>query len=403
MKIPIRRRSIAEKTDLVRSQGGRVLAPGIEIIKDYFNVDYYGTISIGTPPQDFQVIFDTGSSNLWVPSVSCVDCPTSQYNHDLSSTYQPDVAPFEIVYGSGNVTGRFSIDTISLADGLKVSNQRFGEATFVTAAGTTAGSSVSYMLGPNVDGLLGLAFPSISFDGAPSVFENAVQQGLVEQPIFSMYLGDYAPGEITFGGYDPSKFEGNLTFFDIEASGFWQIVLDEITVEDVGYFQGPLQAIVDSGTSLLTGPSSQVDQIASAIGASSDPSSFSGYVIDCGAQLPDHIFTIGGINYTVPGSSLVFPVGQNYCALAISGSDLPHLGQLWILGDVFMREYYTVFNYGDRTIGFAKAVRGSRTGEIATLPPSGEATGQPSSATNPESVTVFAMVCILLAIAIGGL
>jgi hypothetical protein len=381
----------------------RALAQGIEIIKDYYNVDYYGTISIGTPPQNFQVIFDTGSSNLWVPSVACTDCPTAQYNHDLSSTYQPDGAPLDLQYGGGNVTGLFSIDTISLADGLQVSNQRFGEATFVKAADSTGGSSGGYyMLGPNVDGLLGLAFPSISFDGTPTVFENAVQQGAIQQPIFSMYLGDNAPGEITFGGYDPNKFEGNLTFVDVEASGFWQIVVDEITVTDVGYFQGPIQAIVDSGTSLLVGPSSEVDQIANAIGASPDPNSLSGYAINCGAQLPDLVFTIGGMNYTVPGSSLVFPVGQNICSLAMSGSDLPDLGQLWILGDVFMREYYTVFDYGGMKVGFAKAVRGSSPGERVTLPPSGEATGQPSGANDRESFTALVVVVgILTAIATG--
>jgi hypothetical protein len=88
-----------------------------ESIKDYANAQYYGSISIGTPPQSFEVIFDTGSSNLWVPKVGCTHCgnpffgtPKSKYDHVASTSYKADGTDFEIMYGSGSVTGYFSED-----------------------------------------------------------------------------------------------------------------------------------------------------------------------------------------------------------------------------------------------------------------------------------------------------
>ena len=94
-----------------------------ESIKDYANAQYYGSISIGSPPQSFEVIFDTGSSNLWVPKVGCTHCgnpyfgtPKAKYDHIKSTSYQADGKDFEIMYGSGSVSGYFSED-----DGMRIS------------------------------------------------------------------------------------------------------------------------------------------------------------------------------------------------------------------------------------------------------------------------------------------
>jgi len=325
-----------------------------ESIKDYANAQYYGTISIGTPPQSFRVIFDTGSSNLWVPKVGCKHCGLpligrkNKYDHQTSSTYMEDGADFEIMYGSGSVSGFFSKESVTVADDIVIEGQRFGE---IEDAG---GLGLAYSIG-KFDGILGLGFTSISIDGATTVFENALKQNKLDQPIFSFYLGDNAPGELTFGGYDASKFEGDLNFVHLDAATYWQIALDKIVAGDFEKESSDkITAIVDSGTSLLAGPKADVAKIAAAVGAT--PNIVGEYTIDCKNldDIPDVTFTIGGIEYTIPGKKTVIQA-QGTCLFAFIGIDFPAPGPQWILGDVFMREYYTVFNYNDKTIGFAKA------------------------------------------------
>lgn len=305
---------------------GASLQQQSEVIKDYANAQYYGSISIGNPPQSFEVIFDTGSSNLWVPKVGCSHCGNplfgkkSKYDHETSSTYKPDGADFDIMYGSGSVSGYFSQDSVVLADDLQIDGQRFGE---IQDAG---GLGMAYSFG-KFDGILGLGFSSISIDGAPTVFENAIAQHVIDQPIFSFYLGDNSPGELTFGGYDPSKFEGDeLTYVKLIAATYWEIALGDVKA---GKYHAapntdgtPITAIVDSGTSLITGPRREIAKLASAIGAK--PNIVGEYTVDCATldELPDVVFTIDGKDYTIPGKNTVIQA-QGTCLFAFMGMDFP--------------------------------------------------------------------------------
>jgi hypothetical protein len=325
-----------------------------ESIKDYANAQYFGTVQIGNPPQSFQVIFDTGSSNLWVPKAGCTHCGNpffgkkNKYDEDASSSYKKDGSDFEIMYGSGSVKGYFSLDDVLLADDIVINEQKFAE---VTDAG---GLGLAYSLG-KFDGILGMGFTSISVGGAPTVFENAIKQNKVDQPIFAFYLGDNGPGELTIGGYDASKFEGELKYVKLDAATYWQISLDAIS--SGAYHKksdDKITAIVDSGTSLITGPKADVARLAEAVGAKANI--MGEYTIDCSKvdDIPEIVFTIGGSDYAIPGPKTVIQA-QGTCLFAFMGMDFPPPGPQWILGDVFMREYYTVFNYLDQTIGFAKA------------------------------------------------
>lgn len=324
-----------------------------EIIKDYANAQYYGVVKIGNPPQEFQVIYDTGSSNLWVPEVGCVHCGyrwihggKNKYDKESSTTFVDDGTEFSIQYGSGAVSGVFAEDSVTLADDITIESQKF--ATIHDAGGMGIAYAFGYF-----DGILGLGFDSISVSGAETVFHNAIEQGLVESPVFAFYLGDNSDGELTFGGYDEEKFDGELVWVPLSDATYWRIDMDGVKI---GSFSvGKSDAIVDSGTSLITGPTKDIRAIAMEIGAT--PTITGQYTIDCEKvdSIPIITWTIDGKEYSVHGKDLVISSG-GMCIFAMMGMDFPKPGPQWILGDVFMRRYYTVFDYDNKRVGFAKAI-----------------------------------------------
>ena len=103
------------------------------------------------------------------------------------------------------------------------------------------------------DGILGLGFTSISIDGATTVLENAVKTDLLDEPVFAFYLGDNADGELTIGGTDESKYEGELHMVDLTAATYWQIALDGITLSDGESVVKATSAIVDVSIVIANG------------------------------------------------------------------------------------------------------------------------------------------------------
>jgi hypothetical protein len=325
-----------------------------EIIKDYANAQYYGVVKIGSPPQEFQVIYDTGSSNLWVPEKGCIHCGykflhggKNKYDKDLSSSYVEDGTDFEIQYGSGAVSGKFAEDTLTLAEDIDIESQKFA---VIHDAG---GMGIAYAFGM-FDGILGLGFDSISVGGVETVFHNAIDQGKVEKPMFAFYLGDNRDGELTFGGYDESKYTGEIQWVPLSDETYWRINFEGVNIGGKP-FSGPADAIVDSGTSLITGPSTDIRGIALRIGAK--PTLMGQYTLDCDTldSIPDISWTIDGNEYVVPGKQLVLQ-SAGMCIFAMMGMDFPSPGPKWILGDVFMRQYYTIFDYDGARVGFAEAI-----------------------------------------------
>ncbi|KAK4398925.1 Aspartic proteinase [Sesamum angolense] len=190
----------------LRGKLGDAADTDIVALKNYMDAQYFGEIGIGTPPQKFTVIFDTGSSNLWVPSAKCyfsVPC-SSIPNTSLASRVltKKNGKPAAIHYGTGAISGFFSEDNVKVGD-LVVKDQEFIEAT--------REPSVTFLVA-KFDGILGLGFQEISVGNATPVWYNMLRQGLVKEPVFSFWLNrnveEEEGGELVFGGVDPNHFKG---------------------------------------------------------------------------------------------------------------------------------------------------------------------------------------------------
>lgn len=323
-----------------------------EELENYLDDSYYGTISIGTPAQDFLVLFDTGSSNLWVPSSTCDSTDTAcqnhnQYNSADSSTYVANGESFSIQYGSGSLTGFLVEDTVTVA-GMEISGQVFAAAT--SQPGTT-------FVDAPFDGILGLGYQAIAVDDVVPPFYNMVSQGLVDTGVFAFYLTragtSTSGGELVFGGIDSAHYTGDITYVDVSQQGYWQFNMDSAVVNGVTVCSS-CQAIADSGTSLIAVPDSVYESVQEAIGATSNDEG--DYFVDCSSidSLPTISFVIGGTTFTLDGSDYTYEVVSDdttYCLSAFedAGTDF------WILGDVFMGKYYSIFDLTNNRVGFATA------------------------------------------------
>ncbi|XP_014830002.1 PREDICTED: cathepsin D-like [Poecilia mexicana] len=356
-------RTVEELRALAKSVGSPDSSPSpklpVERLTNFMDAQYYGVISIGTPPQNFSVLFDTGSSNLWVPSIHCAFFDLAcwvhrRYNSQKSSTYVKNGTEFAIRYGRGSLSGFISEDTVSVA-GLSVPSQQFGEA--VKQPGITFAVA-------RFDGVLGMAYPSISVAKVTPVFDTAMAAKLLPQNIFSVYISRdpkaAVGGELMLGGTDPQYYTGALHYVNVTRKAYWQIDMNRVDVgNQLTLCKDGCQAIVDTGTSLIVGPAAEVRALNKAIGAL--PLLMGEYMIDCKKipTLPVVSFNIGGKMFNLTGEDYVMKesqMGVSICLSGFMGMDIPPpAGPLWILGDVFIGKYYTVFDRNEDRVGFAPA------------------------------------------------
>jgi cathepsin D len=232
-----------------------------------------------------------GSSDLWVPSSSCTSstCSSkSKYTASKSSTSTKESGSFSIEYGDGStVSGPVYEETVTVA-GVTATKQAFSPVTTLSS---------SFADDP-IDGILGLAFKSISNLNANPFFVTANSQGTVKSNEFSFFLAS-SGSELYLGGTDSSKFSGTVEPHNVDTStGFWQITGGSIATGGKTAVSN-FETIIDSGTTIMYGPTSAVKTFYSKVsGAKLFDSTNGFYSFPC-SSVPEVSFSWGGNSFAI--------------------------------------------------------------------------------------------------------
>ncbi|EDV48725.1 lysosomal aspartic protease [Drosophila erecta] len=322
---------------------------GAATLANHGNMQYTCKMNIGTPKQMFTVIPDTGSSNIWVPGPHCKSegCQNhKKYRPAKSSTYARNGKSFAITYGSGSVTGVLAKDTVGIA-GLAVPNQTFAMTTKEPG---------SLFVTSKFDGILGLGYQSIAVDNVKTLVQNMCSEDVISSCKFAICMKGGGTssrgGALMFGSSSTSAYSGSnsYTYTPVTKQGYWQFTLQDIYVGSTKV-AGSAQAIVDSGTSLITAPTAIYNKINEIIGCTATSSGECW--MKCAKKIPDFAFVVAGKKLVVKGNKMKLKVrtkrGKTVCISAVT--EMP--GEPVILGDAFIRHFCTEFDLANNRIGFA--------------------------------------------------
>jgi len=309
---------------------------------------YWGSMSIGSPPQPFKVIFDTGSGNLIVPSSSCTvpGCqPHKKYDQKASTSGQSveneqGEASSEITFGTGQIEGGFVRDKMCIGDSLCMT------ANFIAAEKETTSPFQEIPF----DGIMGLGFKDLSMGKGFNMIDELTNSGALPAGQISFYLTDGGDSEVTFGGYKAEYLASEIIWAPVEVQSWWQVAIKDITFDNQpkNLCDGECKVAVDTGTSMLAGPSDLVDKLTNMVNAKSDCSNYDS-LPKLGFQINDKVLNLMPDDYMDKSDS--------ECSFSLMGLDVPPpKGPLFIFGDPFLRRFVTIFdngNEGGPRVGFA--------------------------------------------------
>merc|ERR1719171_2954367 len=338
------------------------------------------------------VVFDTGSTNVWLSSDLCSTPPCTnqgrhRYSHMKSVTFLEPRVPIhlDITFGTGELKGPQGIDDIHVGP-FTVKQQTFG---MVEREIGNVFTEVPF------EGIVGLAFPAMSANGVKPFFDNVVDQKVMAKNEFAFYFNsdDKAGNGIFWGGVDPNFYEGEIRMFPVSQPYYWSIDLHKFKIGEkelkVGtaadqFMQSPLnplsgvadtldlnrkpKLIVDSGTTYFTAESGLYQQIMSMLKSAPCDAVTDTTHPPLTYELKDMDDKIQ--SFVIPSEEyMVSDEEGRMCEPAFMKIDIPKkYGPGMLLGEVFMRNYFTVFDRGDgdvnkARIGFARSKKGPQVSE----------------------------------------
>lgn len=333
---------------------------------------YYGPVMIGSTGQQLNVVFDTGSANLVVPSASC-DVPGCRDRRSSGSfdsakstsgafvtssgqkTDKQHAMSLAVCFASGQATGSAFEDRVCLADGMCANHTKFLLADYESE------DFAKY----EFDGILGLApgGPLLMGPGF-SVLDDLAQEGAVPSRVFAFYLSptDDEESEITIGGFNKDRMTEELRWLKVNTrQGSWQMHMSDVSV---GGEQQRLcdstfgcLAELDTGCAGIGMPKGMADELAQRIG-------FKAHISQCtnpSANLPKIGFVLGGHNFELSPNDYVDVSKEDPTRCRLHFHDMAKSGfkgtSPVVLGHAFLVHYYSVYDKDLLRVGLASVTQ----------------------------------------------
>merc|ERR1712093_656785 len=318
-------------------------------------VEYFGQVAVGSPPQYFKVVFDTGSGILWVPSHLCSGeaCRGhTRLNGPADKSLKMDHGYVNIKYGTGRIRGHRATDVVHVSD-VHVHKQDFLMSTDEEGVVFRNGRFDGVM-GLGRETLAGILSNGEAGRGTP-FYINAMKNNLLAEKKFSIYVSKKMgnPGALILGGVNPNLMKEPVTYHKGHSPAYWMVGLGQMKVGDTVVQTGGARGIVDSGTSLLVGPPQIINKILPHVQVQEDCSN-----MDTLKPLEITMKDVNGkdkVYVLEPKDYVMNRMGRCKTGIAIMQIQLAMAHPIVILGDTFLRKFYSVYDHSNGQIGFAES------------------------------------------------